>query len=110
MKYVILLFVLILTAGCKTGTHGTFVPSTYIEHKEKVENVSLGEVKGYSEQIWLLYFLPIGDSPSTKKAIEDAILKNKDAKYLSNVSIDDKIDWYFGYSKRVIKVEGDARK
>ena len=109
MKYIIPLFVLILT-GCRTGNHGTFVPSTYIEDKEKVENVSLGTVKGHSEQIWFFYILPIGDSPSTKEALEDALLKNKEAKYLSNVSIDDRIDWYVGYRKLVIKVEGDARK
>ena len=92
-KIILCLSALFLLSGCTTLNHGTFVSSTYIESDDSIKKQLIGYVKGESSQIWFLYFLPIGESPSTNKAILDAKSKIAGTKYLADMSIDNEIYW-----------------
>ena len=103
-----ILAICLLGSGCSTGLHGTFVSSTYAEGK--VHGEAIGEVNGTSSQTWFLYIFPIGDSPSTSYAINDAKQKIEGTNYLSDVSIDDQETWKVGYLIKSINVNATARK
>jgi hypothetical protein len=104
-----LILLSLLLTGCTTGLHGNYVPHTYIDNNANVKGELIGTVTGVSSQTWFLYLLPMGESPSTEKAITDAKTKIKGTKYLSDVSIDDRMIWGFGYSKQIIRVDAEAR-
>ena len=104
------LIAVLLLSSCTTGNHGTFVTSTFLESNDKYENIFIGKVIGESSQTWFLYVFPIGEAPSTDKAISNAISKIHGTKYLTDLSIDDKTYWEFGYSKQVIRVQANAYK
>jgi len=95
-------------AGCTTANHGTFVPSTYVEQDSDVQGQMISEVTGISSQTWFLYIFPLGEPPSTSKAISDAKSKYEGTKYLTDLAIDDRMYWGFGYSQQVISVEAKA--
>lgn len=101
---------MLLLSSCATGNHGTFVTSTFVESNDKFENKFIGKVIGESSQTWFLYIFPIGEAPSTDNAISYAKSKIHGTKYLTDISIDDRTYWEFGYSKQVIKVEANAYK
>ena len=109
-RILLCLYALFLLNGCTTLNHGTFVSSTYIEPNDRIEKQLIGEVKGESSQIWLLYIFPIGESPSTNKAILDAKSKFAGTKYLADMSIENEIYWGIGYKKQLIEVEAMAYK
>ena len=100
---------MLFLSGCATGLHGNYVPHTYIDKGANTKSEFIGKVSGVSSQTWFLYVFPIGDSPSTNKAIHNAKNKVKGTKYLSDVSIDDRIIWKFGYRKQIIEVDAEAR-
>ena len=102
-----ILAVLLLSA-CSTGTHGSFVPNTYISSQDSSKPVKLGPVSGRSCQTLVLYFFPSGPAPSTFEAMKDARGQYEDAKYLVDVSIDNDSEWFLGYSKECISVEAIA--
>lgn len=104
------LLLLFLVSGCATSNHGTFVNSTYIEKAPQVSSQVLGNVRGESRQAWFLYIFPIGESPSTNQAILDAKSKIEGIAFLTDVSIDDRTHWKFGYSEQVIQVDAVAHK
>ena len=112
MKNNLLIFLIatLMISSCATGNHGTFVTSTHIEPENNYENKFVGKVNGESSQTWFLYVFPIGESPSTDKAISNAKAKIHGTKYLTDISVDDRTYWEFGYSKQVIKVEANAYK
>jgi hypothetical protein len=49
-------------------------------------------------------------APSTNEAVESAKSQYEGTKYISDVSIDDRIEWKIGYSIQCITVEGTAHK
>ena len=104
-----LIVMMLFLSGCATGLHGNYTPHTYIDKGAGIKGESIGNVSGESSQTWFLYVLPMGDSPSTDKAIHDAKGKIKGTQYLSDVSIDDRIIWKIGYRKQTIKVDAEAR-
>jgi len=104
------LFAVLMLSNCATGNHGTFVTSTFVEPNNNFEKEFVGKVIGESSQTWFLYVFPIGKAPSTDNAISNAKSKIHGTKYLTDISIDDRIYWKFGYSKQVIKVEANAYK
>ena len=104
----VLLLTIVLSAGCATSHHGTFVASTYLDAGKDYQGEFLGAVSGESRQTWVLYLFPRGEAPSTSKAIEDAKSKIAGTKILTDVSIDNETHWKFGYSIRVIEVEASA--
>lgn len=108
LNILILIFCLFVS-GCSTGFHGTFISNTYIDKQSGVEGEVIGNVIGESTQTYFLYLFPMGASPSTDIAINDAKQKIKGTKYLSDVSIDDRMIWGIGYRKQIIKVEAEAR-
>ena len=110
IKHYLWLCAFILLSGCTTSKHGSFVTSTYIESADKSKSEFLGKVIGESTQTWFLYIVPIGEAPSTNNAINDAKSKIEGTKYLTDISIDDRTYWKFGYSHWVIKVEANAYK
>ena len=101
---------IIFLSGCTTSNHGSFVTSSYIESGDKNKGEFAGKVVGESTQTWVLYIIPIGDAPSTSNAINDAKSKIEGTKYLTDISIDDRTYWKFGYSRWVIKVDANAYK
>jgi hypothetical protein len=56
----------------------------------------------------VLYLFPVGPGPSTAEAIKSAREKYADTKFLTDVSIDDRTEWAFGYSVECITVEATA--
>ncbi len=106
--YVFAVSLLFIFTGCTTANHGTFVPSTYVQKEADVRGKMIGEVTGVSSQTWVLYIFPLGKAPSTSKAISDAKSKYEGTKYLTDLSIDDRIYWGVGYSQQVISVEAKA--
>jgi hypothetical protein len=106
----LVLISIMMSAGCATSHHGTFVASTYLDPTEGYKGQFIGAVRGESRQTWVLYLFPRGEAPSTSKAIEDAQSKYADIKILTDVSIDDETHWKIGYSIRVIEVEANAYK
>jgi hypothetical protein len=109
MLFSIMCSLLFLTA-CSTGFHGSFIPNTHIAEKDGEKFRRIDRVQGKSCQTRALYVLPYGPPPSTYDAIQSAKGKYKDTKYLTDVSIDDRIEWEFGYSRQCITVEGTAHR
>ena len=107
-SYVLLLIFLILI-GCSTAKHGSFIKNTYIKNIGESTEV-IGPVRGTSCQKKLFYYLPIGTAPSTNEAMEDAKNQYEGTKYISDISIDDRVIWKIGYSIQCISVEGTAHK
>jgi hypothetical protein len=102
--------VLLLLSACTTANHGSFTASTFAEPAQIVEGKPVGRVTGESSQTYFLYAFPMGKSPSTSDAVSDAKSKIAGTKFLTDVSIDDKTYWGFGYRKQVIEVEATAYK
>ena len=105
-----LLAIAFLLTSCATSRYGSFVSSTYITDQENVEHVLLGEVNGTSQQTWLLYIFPVGEAPSIHEAIRDAKSQIEGTRYLTDVSIENQVEWKFGYSLDVITVQAAAYK
>jgi len=100
LKSFVSVMVLFLLCSCATSNHGTFVASTYTEPSDKTSCKPASKVTGESTQTWVLYIFPVGDSPSTNSAILDAKSQIEGTKFLTDISIDDKTYWKFGYSAR----------
>jgi hypothetical protein len=109
IKQLIVMTTLLLLSSCATSNHGTFVTSTYVDPALKSEEV-VGKISGESKQTWLLYIFPIGKAPSTDEAILDAKSKVEGTKFLTDLSVDDRIYWKFGYKEQVIEVNATAHK
>ena len=109
VKQLLLIAVLLIVCRCATSNHGTFITSTYVDPKVISEEV-VGRVYGESKQIWILFIFPLGEAPSTDEAIMDAKSKVEGTKYLTDLSIDNRIYWKFGYSEKVIEVKATAHK
>ena len=101
---------LFLLSGCNTGFHGSFATNTYIYENDDVKFELIGPVKGQSCQTKLLYIFPLGSAPSTDEAIQSAKDQFEGIKYLTDVSIDDRVKWEFGYSEQCILVEAMAHR
>lgn len=108
--YLIWLYIFVILSGCTTSQHGNFITSSYIEPSDESDSEFAGKVIGESTQMLILYFIPIGEAPSTNRAIIDAKSKVEGTKYLTDITIDDRTYWKFGYSKAAIKVEANAYK
>lgn len=98
-----------LTACSTGGLHGSFIPSTYVDPNDDVKGEIIGHVKGVSSQTLVLYLFPLGESPSTDAAIDDAMGQVEGTKYLTDIAIDDRTYWGIGYSEQVIILDADAR-
>lgn len=108
--YFILILFPLLT-GCSTAKHGSFITSTYIQNKDMQDNIEeLGPVKGSSCQTMMLYIFPMGPAPSTNEAVESAKNQHQGTKYITDITIDDRVEWKIGYSIQCITVEGTAHK
>lgn len=102
--------VFIFLGACYTGHHGSFVPSTYVDSKDDSDSTQIYPVKGQSCQTLILYLFPAGSPPSTGEAIQSAKDQHEGTKYLTDISIDDRTKWEFGYSLQCIIVEGTAHR
>jgi len=102
--------VLLLLVGCNTGFHGSFAPNTYIYKEDGINSELMGPVTGQSCQTQVLYLFPLGPAPSTDEAVQSAKDQYKGTKYLTDVSIDDRVKWEFGYSIQCITVEAMAHR
>ena len=101
----------LLLTGCSTAKHGSFVTSTHIQNQDNRDNTQeIGPVKGSSCQRMMFYVFPMGPAPSTNEAIESAKNQYPETKYISDISIDDRVEWKVGYSIQCITVEGIAHK
>ena len=103
-------FALLALSNCSTANHGTFVTSTFLDQKEEYDRKFLGTVVGESSQTWFFYVFPVGEAPSTAKAISAAKAKIQGTKHLTDLSIDDRMFWRIGYSEQIIRVEASAYK
>lgn len=101
---------ILLLSSCATSNHGSFASSTYIDPITKPVYQEVGTVIGASKQTWFLYVFPIGESPSTAEAISDAKSKIFGTRFLTDITIDDRTYWKFGYSEQVIEVKATAYK
>ena len=102
--------VLLLLVGCNTGFHGSYVPNTYIYKEDGINSELMGPVTGQSCQTQVLYLFPLGPAPSTDEAVRSAKDQYEGTKYLTDVSIDDRTKWEFGYSIQCITVEAIAHR
>jgi len=110
-KNYFMLIILLLLTGCSTAKHGSFVTSTYISNNDSQDNIKeIGIVKGSSYQTMMFYVFPMGAAPSTNEAIQSAKNQYPGIKYISDISIDDRVEWKIGYSIQSITVEGTAHK
>ena len=55
-----------------------------------------------------LYLFPLGKAPSTAEAKQAAREQYEGTKFLTDISIDDRTEWYFGYSIECIAAEATA--
>ena len=101
---------LLLLVGCNTGFHGSFIPNTYINKEDVVNSELIDPVTGQSCQTKVLYLFPLGPAPSTDDAVQSSKDQYEGTKYLTNVSIDDRVKWQFGYSIQCITVEAMAHR
>lgn len=106
--FYLLLSALLFLASCNTGFHGSFVKSTYIYEEDDEKFELIGPVKGQSCQTKVLYIFPLGPAPSTNKAIQFAKDQHVGTNSITDVSIDDRTKWKFGYSIQCITVEAIA--
>lgn len=108
-KRIIILCLMITTMlyGCATSTPGSFTASSYVQNPN-ANSQFLGEVTGLSTQRWILYLIPVGEAPSTHQAIENAKQQISDTRFLTDISIDERTDWNFGYSEQIIVVSAHA--
>lgn len=109
MVYFILFACFFLTA-CTTGFHGSFAPNSYIGSERGANSGQIGRVEGQSCQTKVLYLFPAGQPPSTAEAIQSAKGQIEGTKFLTDISIDDRILWEIGYSKQCIAVSGTAHR
>lgn len=109
IKQLVLLISLLILTSCATSKHGTFVASTYVDPAIVGEKI-IGKVSGESRQTWFLYIFPVGKAPSTDDAIRDAKSKIEGTQYLTDLSIDDRNYFGFGYSEHAIEVQATASK
>ncbi|TKB46361.1 hypothetical protein [Thalassotalea mangrovi] len=107
IKILVLLLTTFVISGCMTANQGAFIPATYIEDPGQAGTM-LGEVTGQSRQRWFLYLIPIGDAPSTQQAIAAAKAQREGTRYLTDVIIEERTEWQFGYSEQVIEVNAIA--
>lgn len=105
--YVSLLALLFL-AACSTGFHGSFTPSTYLSDEAHPDAENIGPVVGQSCQTRVLYLFPLGEAPSTAEAVQAAKDQYEGTRFLTDISIDDRIKWEIGYSMHCIIIEGFA--
>lgn len=103
-------FALLALSNCSTANHGTFATSTFFDQNEEYDREFLGTVVGESSQTWFFYVFPVGDAPSTAKAMSAAKAKIQGTKHLTDLSIDDRMFWKIGYSEQIIRAEADAYK
>jgi hypothetical protein len=61
-------------------------------------------------RVKILYLFPLGPAPSTDEAIKSAKDQYEGTKYLTDVSIDDRIKWEIGYSVQSITVDAMAHR
>ena len=99
---------ILLLSACSTGSHRSFETNTYVSGKDDTNSRQAGPVKGQSCQTMVLYLFPLGTAPSTAEAIQTAKKQYEGTKYLTDISIDDRTEWYFGYSIECISVEATA--
>jgi len=104
------LSVVFFLTGCTTGFHGSFAPNTYIDKEYNTTIEDISPVKGKSCQTRVLYVFPAGPPPSTAEAIQAAKDQYEGTKFLTDISIDDRTEWEFGYSNQCITVEGLAHR
>lgn len=107
-NYILLMPLSCLLIGCSTSNHASFVPSSHVGDQQG-NNRSLGAVTGESKQTWVLYLFPHGEAPSTQSAIQDAKSKIPGTRYLTDMTIDDRIFWGVGFYEQIIKVDAEAR-
>ena len=110
LKILIYMAALVVLSSCATSNHGSFVPSTYQSRDDGTGNKTCQKVTGESKQTWFLYLLPMGPAPSTDEAISDAKSQMNGARYLTDLSIDDRTYWRLGYSEQVIETKAHACK
>lgn len=108
IKLYISISAILLLSACSTAFHGSFVPSTYVSSEDGTNFGQAGPVKGQSCQIKVLYLFPIGSATSTAEAIQSAREQYEGTKYLTDISIDDRTEWAFGYSIQCITIEATA--
>ena len=94
--------------GCTSARHGSFVPMTYAPSTHQASAEFIGMVEGESAQTFLLYILPLGDPASTEEAVKKAKSQLDGTVFLSDVSIDDRTYWGFGYATQIIRVSARA--
>ena len=104
------IFAFLLLVGCNTGFHGSFVQNTYIYEEDGINSELIGPVTGQSCQTKVLYLFPLGPAPSTDEAVQFAKDQYEGTKYLTDVSIDDRVKWEIGYSIQCITVEAMAHR
>ena len=94
--------------GCSSGMHGTFVDRTYVDESKYKNYKKLGFVREESCQIKIFYALPYSDPSSTAEALRKAKEQYDNTIFLTDVSIEHHVIWYFLYSKTCTIVTGVA--
>ena len=106
-----LLISIVLTvfcAGCTTGNIGSFADRTFFDESE-YENIRvLGPITGESSQTMVLYLFPYKAPPSTKEAMNNALLEREGTVFLGNVAVESRQKFYIGYSQLRTIVTGTA--
>jgi hypothetical protein len=110
IKNIFIILLAFFVTSCSTANHSAFIVNTYIDKNKDVQGEYIGTAVGESQQKWMLYLFPIGEAPSTHDALENALQRFSGTKYLSDVAIDNRITWKFGYYIQIINVQGDAYK
>ena len=98
----------LVCSGCMTGAPATFATSTYYDESRYTDPAALGRVVGRSCQTRILYVLPKGPATSTSAAIEDAKSKMEGTVFLADVSVEERLEWRFGYSRNCVIVTAIA--
>lgn len=100
--------VIACSAGCTASRHGSFAANSHMGIPAASPKAGLGPTQGTSCQTRALYLFPIGKEVSTSEAIASAMSKHEGTQYITNVSIDDRTRWGFGYSEQCITVDATA--
>jgi hypothetical protein len=98
----------LISSGCAVGMHGSFNTHSWASAAARESAELIGDVEGRSCQTLVFYVLGQGEPVNTEAAIRDAKGQYPDTVFLTDISIDDEVKWYFPYSVQCIVVRARA--
>jgi hypothetical protein len=108
-RHYLFLLSMMLFAGCTTTLpQNAFIANTFIGDEKERSTPTIGIAHGEDCQTMVLYVFPLGDNASAKRAMQRAMQKYEQTRFLADVSIETITYWKVGYAIRCVTVTGSA--